>query len=76
MTSGGDGIGRALREVMAIAWFLIGAISVLILGSLMPSDDATAEDIVRKRYARGEIDRSTYERMLADVHEPPPLLGR
>jgi putative membrane protein len=32
------------------------------------SDDAP-ETIVKRRYAAGEIDRETYERMLADLKE-------
>ncbi|HSN25958.1 MAG TPA: SHOCT domain-containing protein [Kofleriaceae bacterium] len=54
---------------MAIAWFLLGAITVLMLGSLMPSDeDDSPDEILKQRYARGEIDRATFERMREDLH--------
>lgn len=32
-----------------------------------PGGEGRAEDIVRDRYARGEIDRDTYTRMLEDL---------
>lgn len=33
--------------------------------------DPSAGEIVKRRYARGEIDRSSYERMLEDVEHDP-----
>ncbi len=35
------------------------------------SSSATAEDILKARYARGEIDRETYLQMLRDLQTPP-----
>lgn len=32
---------------------------------------APPEEILRRRYARGEIDRETYQRMLEDIRRPP-----
>ena len=58
---------------MMILWFLIGIVTVLLLGWLLPSDgDRSAERIIKRRYARGEIDRETFERMLEDLdrHDP------
>ena len=57
---------------MLIAWFLLGAVTVVALGWLLPSnDDSVAEAIIKRRYARGEIDRETFERMLDDVYRNP-----
>lgn len=57
---------------MAILWLLIGVATVLMLGWLVAPtwwrEDASADDIVKRRYARGEIDRETYERMIGDLH--------
>ncbi|NPA93284.1 MAG: hypothetical protein GXO56_06360, partial [Chloroflexi bacterium] len=35
------------------------------------SAPTTAEDILKARYARGEIDRETYLQMLRDLQTPP-----
>ena len=54
---------------MVILWFLLGAAAVLVFGWLLPPDgDDAAEGIIKRRYARGEIDRETYERMLDDLY--------
>ncbi len=58
---------------MVILWLLIGVASVLMLGWLIaPSwwreEEPSADEIVKRRYARGEIDRETYERLLGDLH--------
>ncbi len=53
---------------MVIVWFLIGIATVLVFGWLLPSNgDGQAEAILKRRYARGEIDRETFERMLDDL---------
>ena len=55
---------------MMIGWFLIGVVTVLALGWLLPSNsDRSAEAIIKRRYARGEIDRETFERMLDDLYQ-------
>ena len=66
---------------MMILWFLIGVATVLVFGWLLPSNgDRTAEAIIKRRYARGEIDRETFERMLDDLYrhdtEHQPAQGR
>jgi putative membrane protein len=61
---------------MAI-WWLLGIVLVVVLiwtlarggAPFGPSGGAgeSPEQIVKRRYAKGEIDRETYERMLADL---------
>jgi len=54
---------------MAFTWFLIGVAAVFVLGWLLPPDEErSAEAIIKRRYARGEIDRETFERMLDDLY--------
>ena len=66
---------------MAFTWFLIGVAAVFVLGWLLPPDEErSAEAIIKRRYARGEIDRETFERMLDDLYrhdtEHQPAQGR
>jgi len=68
--------GWGMMIVITAVW-LIALVLVLVLvwqlvvhrgptdGS--ESDSGRAEEILRRRYARGEIDRETYERMLTDL---------
>lgn len=56
------------------AWFLLGALAVLLvlgLALLLKGLGGRREDraleILRERYARGEIDQETYERMKRDL---------
>jgi len=52
-----------------ILWFMIGAVTMLVLGWLLPAnEDRSAESIIKRRYASGEIDRETFERMLEDLY--------
>ena len=67
--------------MMMIFWWLFGLLFlvVLITAWLVPAkwsnrNQPSAEEIVRQRYARGEIDRETYERMLGDLR--PPDIGQ
>ena len=57
---------------MAIGWILPVLIGALAWASLKnrpaPGKSAEApEEIIRRRYASGEIDRDTYQRMLGDL---------
>jgi putative membrane protein len=58
---------------MAIWWLLIPVlITVLVWGVLRSAREPSGtpespEQIVKRRYARGEIDRDTYERLLSDL---------
>ncbi len=62
----------ALSWVMAILWLLVGVATVLMLGWLLApglrGEGEPADEIVKRRYARGEIDRETFERLLTDLH--------
>lgn len=63
---------------MGLGWLLIAALVVLAVWAVARgaprgstgSDDAPRE-ILRRRYAKGEIDRETYERMLRDLGASP-----
>ena len=52
---------------MVFWWLLAVLLIVVVVGWLVPpranANKPSAEEIVRQRYARGEIDRETYERM-------------
>ena len=59
---------------MGIWWFL-GAMLIAMLGSTlirsgrgpMTAARESPEDILKRRYAAGEIDRETFQRMLTDL---------
>lgn len=50
-----------LVAIVAIVWFAAAA------GRGRGAGDASAEQQLKKRYAAGEIDRETYQRMLDDL---------
>lgn len=58
---------------MSIWWILGLAVIALaiwaVLQSVRPRDGAgeSPEEVLKQRYARGEIDRDTYQRMLTDL---------
>jgi len=58
---------------MAIWWVLGAALIVALLWAFVrgtrgrTGDDDTPEKILERRYARGEIDHDTFERMSADL---------
>jgi uncharacterized membrane protein len=60
---------------MMMFWWILGVLLIVVLvgWGLPPRPNASkpsAEEIVRQRYARGEIDRETYQHMLADLRGP------
>jgi len=65
---------------MALFWIVVLGIAIWLVLQLVgrgrsPGGDAgrtRAEEILKERYARGEIDRETYQRMLDDVRPGPP----
>jgi putative membrane protein len=60
---------------MVIWWFLGAALIAVIAWAVLrsargpgsPSD--SPEQILRRRYAKGEIDQQTYERMLGELRK-------
>jgi putative membrane protein len=58
---------------MGFWWILILAVIIGIIGLAMASSRRASssregpEETVKRRYANGEIDRDTYEQMLADL---------
>jgi len=72
----GGAWGWAMMIFVTLFWLLIIALGAwlvyrLVTGGRPPTKGAErrgeAEEILRQRYARGEIDRETYERMLEDL---------
>jgi len=65
---------------MALFWVLVLGIVIWLAFQLggrgrPPGGDAgrsRAEEILKERYARGEIDRETYQRMLDDLRRGSP----
>lgn len=76
-TGGGWG-GFALMALSMIVWFaLLGALLMALArwfqsrpasGSALPPPDA--REILRQRFARGEVDATTYHAMLAELNRP------
>ena len=58
---------------MWIFWIVMIVVIVLLIRLIMPSTTSgtrsgeSPEDILKKRYARGEIDHKTYQKMLEDL---------
>ena len=60
----------AVAVVVAVVWLLYRVARGR--GWLGEGEEPSPEEIVRRRYARGEIDRETYERMLEDPRRGRP----
>ena len=56
-------LGLGLLAV--VAWALVRAGS----SSAMPPQEDSPETVLKRRYARGEIDREDYERRLSDLRK-------
>lgn len=66
------GMGWGMMVLFALFWVavlaLIGwVIYRLVSGRRASSSRATPETILEERYARGEVDRETYQRMRTDL---------
>ena len=75
---GGYGMGWGFGGIFMILWWvlIIGGIVVLVRwlsntsGCSHPTSEKTPLDILKERYARGEITRETYEQMRSDIRKP------
>ena len=75
------GLGMGLGGLVMLAFWgalIAGGILLVrwLLGYTHAGDDRGGEDplaILRRRYAAGEIDRATYERMMRDLTGTTPL---
>lgn len=67
--------------LMMLVWlFVVGAVVWLVWRALRERsvagecrDQTTAEELLKRRYAEGEIERETYERMLDDLRSGPAV---
>lgn len=76
MTGWGMGFGGLGFVLMAVFWVLIIAAAIWLLGNLFPRSNAThvsggnensAADILKQRYARGELSKEEFEAMRHDI---------
>lgn len=76
MTGWGMGFGGLGFVFMAIFWIVIIAAAVWLLGNLFPRQDAArpsgnatadAIEILKRRYARGELTKEAFEEMRHDL---------
>ena len=66
--------------LVVLAWVIIRWLNHKIPGSSTPKSEASALEILRQRYASGEIDNATYEQMRdrlehAEVPYHQPTVG-
>ncbi|WP_353512663.1 SHOCT domain-containing protein [Thermus sp. LT1-2-5] len=61
----GWGLWGFLYPLLLVGLLVLGA--YLVARALAPKREDRALEILRERYARGEIDRETYERMKRDL---------
>jgi putative membrane protein len=58
---------------MAMWWILSAALIAIVVWAVLKtqsgqgSGSESPEEILKRRYAKGEIDRETYQRMLTDL---------
>ena len=59
----------ALWPLFILFWILLIAGVVVVIGWLLRGRADSPLEILRRRYARGEIDRETYIRMRRELRE-------
>lgn len=82
--NGMGGMGPLMMIGMILVWALVIAAVVWLVRRLIRGRSGSApsprgespETLLKNRYARGEIDRSTYERMREDLQDEPGAEGR
>ena len=65
---GMSGMG-VLWPLFILFWILLIAGVVVVIGWLLRGKADSPLEIMRRRYARGEIDRETYTRMRQELRE-------
>lgn len=60
-----------LLVILAVVW-LVRRSGRTTNGGAGERGEGRAVEILKERYARGEIDADTYHRMLDDLRRPPP----
>lgn len=71
---GTDGWGWGMAIVHSVLWWVILGVGIVLLVRLLRREPQSGEptgetalDILRKRYARGEIGKEEFERMKRDI---------
>jgi len=71
MWHGLDGLGWGWIGVgmlhMALFWILIVVCVVILIGAMRPRQPFDAMEVLKLRYAKGEIGRDEFERMSRDL---------
>ena len=62
-------MGWGLGWILVAVVLVVGAWYALSAARQGGSHGESPEDVLKRRYAKGEIDRETYERMLADLRK-------
>ncbi|MFP3940948.1 MAG: SHOCT domain-containing protein [Thermoanaerobaculia bacterium] len=58
-----------LVVIAVVVWLVVRAASTGNRNLPRPGESPSPEQILKERYARGEIDREEYQRRLADLRE-------
>ncbi len=67
---GNYGFGMGFGWIfMILFWLVVILIVVALVKKVGSGEKETAEDILKKRYARGEISKDEFERLKKDIRE-------